>query len=157
MGSGLRAVLFFIAAVLLILVSGVVALFLFKNSQWVVVRIPFLSFDLSTPFPSLQYETPLSVALVLAFAVGVILSFLLLSPLFLKRAVERRREQRFIGNLEGELSDLRNLPLIAPAPLEDLEDELPRQDAGPGVPELDDDALLLDALQESESRRGVKR
>jgi hypothetical protein len=143
----------------LLMVGGIMALFLMLNAQWVVVRVPRLSLDWSRPLSSVEYETPLAVGLALAFALGALL---VLMPTWLRRAVERQRERRFIGDLQGELTDLRNLPLTHPAPLEDVPEPHPEADAQPqeaaDADDDEDERLLMAALQgEGQKRQGPRR
>lgn len=143
----LRGVVLLLLTLLLVSVGVVLGLFLLRNAQWVVVRVPTLSLNLSDPVAMVEYETPLSVALLIACGVGVMVTMLGLIPAWLRRVVELRRERRFVDSLEGELSDLRNLPLTAPAPLEDREPtrKKGRGRRGKGAP-VDDDDLLASVL-----------
>jgi hypothetical protein len=148
----LRSVALFVVVLLLLAAGGVLTYFLIINGQWVVVRFPAVRGRLDDPFGMVELETPLGVVMALAFVVGFALALLLMVlPGWLRRGVERRRERRFIRGLEGELTDLRNLPLSQPAPLEDLpEERLAEPSALPESPEEEERALLVAALQEPE-------
>ena len=141
-----------IAGLVLVSLGAVMGFFLFKNGQWVVLHLPVVELDMSQPFNVVEYETPLAAVMALSFVVGCVAMMLVFAPSRLRRAVERRRERRFIDELQGELSDLRNLPLSGPAPLEDLKDEKDtKARRNKGKPELDDEAVLMAALQGEDS------
>lgn len=142
MSRTLRSVLFFLFILLVLMAGGVMTLFLMQNGQWVVVRIPTVVWNWSSPLAVTEFETPLSVAVMLSFALGAFLVGLMTIPVAIQRAVQRNRDRRFIDGLEGELVELRNLPVTNPAPFEDI-----AEDDDPVSPE-DDEAALLDALQE---------
>jgi hypothetical protein len=129
------------------------------NTRWVVLRVPLVQWVLSDPFPAIEYEAPLWVIMLLSFLSGLVLALLLgVLPAWIKRGVERGRDRRFIHNLEGELTDLRNLPINNPAPLEDVtEDLLPPADAGSArAPTEQDLDLLVERLQDASPRRGER-
>jgi hypothetical protein len=140
----LRTAAFVFGAVLLLAAGGVLTLFLLRNAQWVVLQIPLFTFRLSDPISSIELESPLAVLLVEAFAVGCLSTLLLFLPGAVRRAVERSRERRFIRDLEGEIGDLRSLPVETPAPLEDLPEERDGEPA-PAAKIEDDDRVLLEA------------
>ena len=148
--------LLLVVVLLLISVGAVLGLFMFKNAQWVVIHIPTVNLDWSDPLPVLEYETPLAMAMAMAFALGCVVATLVFLPSRLRRALERRRERRFITNLEGELSDLRNLPLTGPAPLEDMDDEPVRRGTERISSAEEDEALLLSALAGPRARGSRK-
>lgn len=158
MTRGLRIALTSFIVVLLVGVGAVVALFLVQNAQWVVLRAPWLRFRLDDPFLVAEYETPLYMVMAAAFVVGFALAVLLFVPFWLRRSVERGRERRFIRGLEGELTDLRNLPLDHPAPLED-EPDAPREASAPAAPSAEEEerALLAAALQDPAGGKGTAR
>jgi len=144
-----RGLVLFAGIVFLLAVGGVLSYFLIINSQWVVLRFPGLSLRWDAPFPTLEVETPLAVVMAVCFVLGFFAAALLIVvPTWLRRGVERRRERRFIRGLEGELTDLRNLPLTTPAPLEDLPEEGSRQREREDTQEDEERALLAAALQE---------
>lgn len=154
MNRSFRGLLLFIAVLVLISVGAVLGFFMFHNAQWVVVHVPTLTLQWEDPFSVVEYETPLAMALAVAFAVGFVVTGLMYLPARLRRALERRRERRFISNLEGELTDLRNLPLTGPAPLEDMDDSPVDRDREEKMTSAEEDeALLIAALQ---SRAGRK-
>jgi uncharacterized membrane protein YciS (DUF1049 family) len=151
MTRSLRLTAIALVALLLIAVGAIVGLFLVQNAHWIIVRVPFLRLQWDDPFPLVEYETPLYAVMAVAFVAG----FLLAMPLFLlgwlRRSVERGRERRMIRGLEGELVDLRNLPVTNPAPLEDEADAAAeRHGLAPATPEEEERALLAAALQEPE-------
>lgn len=123
MSRGLKLVVAVVVLLVLLVAGGAVALFLVENADWVVIRVPVLRADISDPIASELWEMPLAALLAISFGAGLLLASLLLVPGALRRAFERGRQRRFIDELEGELADLRNLPVTAPAPLEDLEPE----------------------------------
>jgi hypothetical protein len=147
-----RALVLFVLITLLVVVGGVTGYFLVQNADWVVIRFPTVSFDWQDPFPSVEYETPLPLVMVACLGVGFLLAFLLFFPSWIRRAWERQRERRFVSNLEGELSDLRNMPVTDPAPLEDLP-ETPTGTArqrGDEEAQDEDQALLAAALRDAD-------
>jgi len=106
---------------MLLLLGGAVALFFSENSQWVLVSWPVPRFSLSEPFGMRTMEVLLGVlAAGWVLAGMLLLAALVLFPLYLRHA---RQYRSTIRRLEKELVSLRNLPLKAPAPLEDLPDE----------------------------------
>ena len=154
MNRSFRGALLFVVVLLLISVGAVLGFFMFHNAQWVVVHIPVVTFQWDSPFSVVEYETPLAMALAVGVGLGCVVTTVVFLPARLRRALERRRERRFISNLEGELTDLRNLPLTGPAPLEDMDDspvDRDRDDTRTSAEE--DEALLIAALQ---SRAGRK-
>ena len=153
MSRPLRTVAIFTSVVILLALGGVCGFFLFKNAQWVIVRFPGVAVNLDDPFPMLEFEAPLALIIAVAFICGFILAMLLLVlPGWLRRGVERRREHRFIHNLEGELDDLRNLPIREPAPLEDVAEEAHAHAPSEAeAAEAEENALLAAALGEGES------
>jgi hypothetical protein len=66
----------------------------------------------------------------------VLLGALVLSTMF--SLWRRRQYESLIGRLERELAQLRNLPFLEPAPLEDLP-EVPSAEAARVMHALDDD------------------
>ena len=154
MNRSFRGALLFVVVLLLISVGAVLGFFMFKNAQWVVIHVPTVTFQLESPFSVVEYETPLAAALAAALALGCVITTLVFLPARLGRALERRRERRFISNLEGELTDLRNLPLTGPAPLEDMDDSpVDRDHDDLKSSAEEDEELLIAALQ---SRAGRK-
>ncbi len=149
----LKGSLLLLAIILLIALGGVLTFFLLRNAQWVVIRVPMLEPSWSDPLAVAEYETPLALVMVGACAVGALLALLALVPATLRRAVERRRERRFLGDLEQELSELRNLPVTSPAPLEDEALDLERQEGWDASDRADEDALM-EALQDSAGKEG---
>jgi hypothetical protein len=149
MSRPLRTAALFTSVVLLLGLGGVVGFFLFKNAQVVIIRFPGFAPRLDDPFPMLEFEGPLALIMAVAFICGVVVAMLLLVlPGWLRRGVERRREGRFIRGLEGELDDLRNLPISSPAPLEDVLEEGPRARAASeeDAAEAEENLLLAAAL-----------
>lgn len=176
MRRGLRIFIVSVAVLLLAAAVAVVAAFVYKNGGWTVVRVPVIGASLSQPLGWIEYEMHLGALLVSCFGAGALSVLALLQiPLSLRRGFERRRRERFIGALEGELSDLRNLPLTQPAPYEDIDED---GAAGEGSPsgsgrdrhgrlvsaksvQDDDEALLMAALAADDyagpERRAVAR
>jgi hypothetical protein len=157
MSRALRTAAIFLGVTLLIALGALVGYFLFKNAQWVIIRFPTVAARWEDPFPLDEFEAPLSLIVALSFIAGFAAALLLLVlPGWVRRGVERRREQRFIRGLEGELDDLRNLPVTEPAPLEDVA-ETPIEGAPPAeTPEEEDRALLAAALEEPGARGGAR-
>lgn len=148
MSRGIKAIL--ISAVILILVSlgATLGYFLIQNGSWVVVRFPTAQADLEQPLSLVEYETPLAVVMAVSMAVGFLLAVVLFFPSWIRRVWERSRERRFISGLEDELTDLRNLPVNSPAPLEDLPDPAGEVGKGEGKRKkviVDEDTALLAA------------
>lgn len=142
MSRWLRSIFFLFFILLVLTAGGVMTLFLLQNGQWVVVRVPTVVFSLTDPLAVTEFETPLSVAAMLSFALGAFLVGVMTIPVAIQRAVQRNRDRRFIHNLEGELVDLRNLPVTNPAPFEDIAED------DESVTAEDDEAALLQALQD---------
>lgn len=158
MSRTLKALLVFLVVLLLVALGGVVGYFLVKNSHWVVIRFPVLALSWDDPFPVEEYDTPLPLVMAVSFAAGLVLGLMVFVPSWLRRAVERRRERRFIRGLEGELSDLRNLPVTDPAPLEDIADEPDGEGGGRrerAREQDEDEALLAAALREADRPGGA--
>lgn len=149
MSKTLRGLLFALVILLLVIMGGTIGYFMVQNAQWVVLRFPAVQADWSDPLPMMEFETPLPVVMAVSFGLGLVLAVLIFSPSWLRRAWERRQERRFINSLEGELTDLRNMPVTDPAPLEDI-DEIPLHLRQPdeGDAEDEEEALLAAALQE---------
>ena len=148
MRRGLR--LLILAATLLLVLGVFWLIFYFgmRNSHWVAVRVPAVHWSWENPLPVEEYEAQLWLVMLVAFGVGILLTMLLLViPGWIRRGVERRRERRFISSLEGELSDLRNLPVNEPAPLEDLAEEPHPQPTAVADTE-EEDELLAAGLQD---------
>jgi len=156
MSQKLKALVLTVLILLLVVLSGTLGYFMVLNAQWVVVRYPMIPTSLHDPVPLLEYETPLAAVMAVAFVLGFLLAALFFAPSWLKRAWERRQEHRFITNLEGELSDLRNMPVNDPAPLEDIDEEpLRRQRERQEASEEDEEAdLLAAALQDRGEEAG---
>ncbi len=153
MNRTFRGALLSVVVLLLISVGVVLGFFMFKNAQWVVIHIPTVTMDWDAPFSVIEYETPLAMAFAAAFALGCVVTALIFLPARLRRALERRRERRFITNLEEELTDLRNLPLTGPAPLEDMDDSPVDRDEDDRTSAEEDEALLIAALQTRAGRK----
>jgi len=115
-----------------------------------VVRLPWLRPALEDPFSVVEYEARLYLVFAIAFAAGLLLAVLLFIPSWILRTWERGKEHRALRGLEGELIDLRNLPVTSPAPLEDVPDE-PLSAGAAGAPSEEDEehALLAAALQDT--------
>jgi uncharacterized membrane protein YciS (DUF1049 family) len=145
MSQKLKGLILTVLILLLVVLSGTLGYFMVLNAQWVVVRYPMIPTSLNDPVPLLEYEAPLAAVMACAFGVGFLLSMLFFAPSWLKRAWERRQERRFINNLEGELSDLRNMPVTDPAPLEDIDEEPRGRQREREVSEEDEEAALLAA------------
>lgn len=152
---GLRSIGVLLSVLLFLCIGAVLAVFLIRNDHWVVIRFPGLGLDVTEPFTITEWEAPLYVVILSSTLIGGLLATLIYLPLWLRRSVRLNRDRRFIDALEEELTDLRNLPVNAPAPLEDIvEDDEPER----GTRKLsgeDEEALLLSVLQdpEPEARR----
>ncbi len=113
------------ALVVSLVIMGVgIGLFLVANSGWVAVGVPPWLTGLFGN-PSLELWLP---ALIAGWLISVITIAVLLgwSMYYVWR---RRQYESLIARLERELSELRNLPFTAPAPLEDLPEEPSREAA----------------------------
>ena len=148
----LKGSLWFLVVVLLVCLGGVLTLFMLRNAQWVVIRVPLLGTSWSAPMAVAEYETPLAAVMVVTCAIGAFLAMLAQLPFTLRRAVERRRERRFMDDLEGELSDLRNLPVTSPAPLED--DGIDLLEEEEGEEDREDEQLFMASLQRGDGSSG---
>ncbi len=148
----LKGTLWFIVITLLVCLGSVLTLFMLRNAQWVVIRVPLLGTSLSEPLAVAEYETPLAAVMMAACLVGGVLATMAQLPFALRRAVERRRERRFMTDLEEELSDLRSLPVDSPAPMEDP--ELFGDNDGEGDGGSDEAALFMESLQRDEHEKG---
>jgi hypothetical protein len=139
MFRALRVLAWFLGIIVLILVGAAVAMFFGANNQWVAVSWPYPRLSFERPFGTYTFETLLGVAAAgWSVALFVGLMSLILFPLYLRRT---RQYLSLIKRLERELVALRNLPLRAPAPLEDLPDapdhSARRDDLQPGFAPLD--------------------
>jgi hypothetical protein len=107
------------ALVVSLVVVGVgIGLFLVANNGWIAVTVPpWLTGIFGNP--SLELWLP---ALIAGWLLSVLATAALLgwSMYYVWR---RRQYESLIERLERELTDLRNLPFTAPAPLEDLPEE----------------------------------
>jgi hypothetical protein len=117
MGRALRIALWVSLALGLILVGVGVGVFLHLNDGWVTLRWP-----LPQASPSfvghVDYESPVWVlALGWVIAAVIAAALLLWFPVYLTR---RRHLLGEVKRLTRENVELRNLPITAPAPLEDL-------------------------------------
>ncbi len=107
----------------LVILGVAIGLFLVANSGWVAVTVPpWLTGLLGDP--SLELWLPALIAgwMVSVFSLATLLAW---SMFYVWR---RRQYESLIERLEGDLTELRNLPFTAPAPLEDLPDELDLQE-----------------------------
>jgi len=115
---------------------GVIAgLFLVANSGWVAVKIPPW---LSGLFNDRPHEIWLPALIAGWLASVVLLALLVLWSMFY--VWRRRQYESLINRLERELANLRNLPFVAPAPLEDLPEQ-PSTSAARIMNALDDESL----------------
>jgi hypothetical protein len=107
------------ALVVSLVVVGVgIGLFLVANNTWIPVDVPpWLTGIFGNPEVELWIPVLISGWLIAVFAV----SALLVGSMFY--IWRRRQYESLIGKLENELTELRNLPFKAPAPLEDLPEE----------------------------------
>ena len=113
---------------------GVVAgLFLVANSGWVPVSIPPW---LTALFGDRPHEVWQPALIAGWLAAAVLLAALVLWSMFY--VWRRRQYESLVSRLERELTKLRNLPFVEPAPLEDLP-ELPSAEAARVMRELDDE------------------
>jgi hypothetical protein len=163
MRRGLRIFVFSVAFLLVAAALAVVAAFVAHNGAWALIKVPVVGASVGEPLAWVEFEGHQGGMLVGSFFAGAVsVVLLLLIPLSLRRGYERRRRDRFIGALEGELSDLRNLPLTQPAPYEDIDEER-AEGAGQGASgprsgarrrqliDDDDEALLIAALQDADA------
>nr|HEX4317466.1 hypothetical protein [Kofleriaceae bacterium] len=124
-----------IATIVLSMIGlGVMAgLFLVANSGWVPVNIPPW---LQGLFGDRPHEVWLPALIAGWLGSTILLAGLVLWSMFY--VWRRRQYESLIGRLERELATLRNLPFVAPAPLEDLP-EAPSAQAARVMDALDDD------------------
>lgn len=109
------------------------ALFLVANSGWVPVNIhPWLQ----GLFGDRQHEVWLPSLIAGWLSTTILLAVVVLWSMFY--VWRRRQYESLIGRLERELATLRNLPFVAPAPLEDLP-ETPNTQAARVMDALDDE------------------
>lgn len=147
--KGLRYVAIAIVALVFVLTIAIIAAFTMANGEWVVVRLPMLGKGISEPLSWLEIESHLGGLIIGAFLAGCFFfSVIILVPLAFRRSFDRRRQKRQIENLEGELSDLRNLPFEQPAPYEDIEDEGLEKEPTESSADDEDEALLIAAIEE---------
>ena len=124
-----------IATVILSMIGlGVISgLFLVANNGWVPVNIPPW---LAQLFGDRPHEVWLPALIAGWLTTTILLAGLVLWSMFY--VWRRRQYESLIGRLERELATLRNLPFVAPAPLEDLP-ETPDTQAARVMDALDDD------------------
>jgi hypothetical protein len=115
---------------------GVLAgLLLVANDGWVAVNIhPWLT----GLFNNRQHEVWLPALIGGWLASAILIAVLVLWSMFY--VWRRRQYESLIGRLERELANLRNLPFVAPAPLEDLP-EIPSTQAARIMSAIDDDGV----------------
>jgi hypothetical protein len=120
----------------LVIIGVGIGLFLVANSGWVPVTVPPW---LTTIFGDPEFELWIP-ALIAGWLVSVaaVTGLLVWSMFYLWR---RRQYESLIAKLERELTELRNLPFTAPAPLEDLP-ELPDPNARSLLSVHEEQALL---------------
>lgn len=160
MSRGLKAILISVVILILVSLGATLGYFLLQNGSWVVVRFPTAQADLEQPLSLVEYETPLAVVMAVSMGVGFLLAVVLFFPSWIRRVWERSRERRFITGLEDELTDLRNLPVNSPAPLEDLPDPTGEEERGARNKKVmvdEDTALLAAALHGDESAGADER
>ena len=134
----------------MITVGVALGLFLVANSGWIRVQVP--------PWLTGVFGNPQTEVWLPALIAGWLASVLLAAALVVWSMwyVWRRRQyESLIARLERELARLRNLPFVAPAPLEDLP-EVPDARAAALLASLDrgDDALSGGAEPQDEERGG---
>ena len=113
---------------------GVIAgLFLVANNGWIAVSIPPW---LTGLFNERPHEVWLPALIAGWLTTAVLLAVLVLWSMFY--VWRRRQYESLVTRLERELANLRNLPFVAPAPLEDLP-ELPNTQAARIMDAIDDD------------------
>jgi len=113
---------------------GVIAgLFLVANNGWIAVNIPPW---LTGLFNERPHEVWLPALIAGWLATAVLLAVLVLWSMFY--VWRRRQYESLVNRLERELANLRNLPFVAPAPLEDLP-ENPNTQAARIMNAIDDD------------------
>lgn len=107
------------ALVVSLVVVGVgIGLFLVANNAWIPVEVPpWLTGVFGDPEMELWIPALIAGWLVSCFTVT---AMLIGSMLYVWR---RRQYESLIAKLEHELTELRNLPFTAPAPLEDLPEQ----------------------------------
>jgi hypothetical protein len=121
----------------LVILGGGIGLFLVANNAWIPVNVPpWLTGIFGNPEMELWVPALIAGWLVSVFSVAALL---LGSMFYLWR---RRQYEGLIAKLESELTELRNLPFKAPAPLEDLPEE------------PNSEAALLMLQPDNQSRRG---
>jgi hypothetical protein len=116
---------------------GVLAgLFLVANNGWIPVNVHSW---LTGLFPKDHYEVWLPGLIAGWLATAILLAVLVLWSMFY--VWRRRQYESLVNRLERELANLRNLPFVEPAPLEDLP-EKPNASAARVMNALDDDEGL---------------
>lgn len=130
--------LFAIATVILSMIGlGVIAgLFLVANSGWIAVTIPPW---LEGLFGNRPHEVWLPALIAGWLTSAILLAAIAMWSMFY--VWRRRQYESLINRLEKELARLRNLPIVEPAPLEDLP-EVPSAHAAKVMSALDDDEGL---------------
>lgn len=114
----LRLAALAVAFLAVVLAGAVVGLFVVENESWVRVEVPPL-------LTGVLGEAPLEVwlpGLLSSWLVAALAAFALVAGSFYY-LWRRRQYEALIRRLEVELTELRNLPLNRPAPLEDLPEQ----------------------------------
>jgi hypothetical protein len=114
-------------------IGVITGLFLIANDAWVAVNIPPW---LTGLFGHRTHEMWLPALIAGWLTTTILLAGVVLWSMFY--VWRRRQYESLIGRLERELATLRNLPFVAPSPLEDLP-ELPSTQAARVMDALDDD------------------
>jgi len=139
----LKIIRWSLVGVVLAAVSVWVGAFVSDNGHWVAVRVPEPRWSLGGPVQRVIWDAQLCWLVVGAFASGAfVLLALVWLPSRLRQSMQRRQDRRLIERLEAELADLRNLPVLSPMPLEDVQE--PATDAGDdaAAEPLQDDPLF---------------
>lgn len=127
MRDGVRTIGIVLVVLLVAGTGAVTGAFILRNNAWVVLSVPALRLSWPWALYSVPYDVQLGWLLLGTFAAGAAtVTLVVVVPMVLRRAIERRRAQRVVTELEAELTELRNLPITQPAPFEDLsEDRVP--------------------------------
>jgi hypothetical protein len=127
MGRALRIGLWVAFAGMLVLVGVEVGVFMRMNDGWVTLRWPLPQATASL-VAHVDYESPVWVLALGWVIAGVLVAAVVLwFPVYLTR---RRHVTGELKRLTRENAELRNLPITAPAPLEDLPEAPARPPAG---------------------------
>jgi hypothetical protein len=150
-----KAIVAAFALLTLALVSGWVGAFVLRNDHLVTIYMPEPRWSVEQPLQTVIWDAHLSGLVLGTVALGIVISAVgLVLPVMLRAVYERRRSHRLIRALEEELGELRQLQLVEPMPLSDLEQERSTTaSSAPSGVEPDDDPFALLELGDAPERR----